>query len=253
MMTDARREDLRRRIGEIARYKDLTGATVLEIGADAQGTAAQALLDAGAAKVLSSNFGERWKTGSFGAIERIRLDARDIAAQVAPESVDLVFGIAILEHISGLTGFFAGAKRALRPGGLFFVQGGPIWSSSIGHHVGVIGEKAHYRFGVPGANPIQPWEHLAHDQTTLAEVLAARGIWQPDAVKIAQFVYTSPKINRVGYRTMCDIFAASPLKPVDRLEGAFKAPSPAMLAAIERGPFGGQERYDVVGITFVAN
>lgn len=253
MMTDARREDLRRRIGEIARYKDLKGATVLEIGADAQGTAAQALLDAGAVKVLSSNFGERWPVETAGAIERVRLDARDIAAQVADESIDLVFGIAVLEHIDGLAEFFAGAKRALKPGGLFFVQGAPIWSSSLGHHVGVIGEKGHYRFGVPGANPMEPWEHLAHTQASLAAALAARDVWPADAEKIADFVYNTKKLNRVGYRTMCEIFAASPLKLVDRIEGAFKAPPPAMLAAIERGPFGGQERYDVAGITFVAN
>jgi hypothetical protein len=78
-------------------------------------------------------------------------------------------------------------------------------------------------------------------------------VWPADAEKIADVVYNTKKLNRVGYRTMCELFAASPLAPVDRIEGAFKAPPPAMLAAIERGPFGGQERYDVAGITFVAN
>ncbi len=252
MMTDARREDLRKRIAAVATYKDLAGATVLEIGADAHGHAAQMLLDAGAARVLSSNHGERWPVETVGAIARIRLDARRIADEIAPASIDLVFGIAVLEHIDGLDAFFAGAKQALAPGGLFFVQGGPIWTSAVGHHVGVKGEKAHYRFGVEGANPIPPWAHLVHDRETLPGALGAQGVWPADAQLIADFVYASPKLNRVGYRSMREAFDASPLAGIDRIEAAFQPPPADMMARIARGPYAGQERYDVASITFVA-
>jgi len=253
MMTDERRDDLRKRIETVARYKDIAGATVLEIGADAKGFAAQMLLDAGAARVLSSNYGERWTPGAFGGIERIRLDARRIGEDIAPASIDLVFGIAVLEHIDGLAEFFAGAKQALAPGGLFFVQGGPIWTCAVGHHVGVKGEKGHYRFGIPGANPIPPWAHLAHDRETLPGFLVEQGVWPADARLIADFVYGSPKLNRVGYRSMRALFDASPLTAIDRIEGAFKPPPADMMARIASGPHGGQERYDVAGITFVAS
>lgn len=253
MMTDQRREDLARRIADMGRYRPLAGAVVLEIGADAKSFAAQMLLDAGAARVISSNHGERWPEETIGAIEKKRIDARKLTDVLAPQSVDIVFGIAVLEHIDGLAEFFATAKKVLRPGGLFFVQGEPIWTTHNGHHVGVIGEKAHYRFGVPGANPIPRWAHLTNTRETLPGVLEALDVYPPDAQKIADYVYTSPKINRVGYKTMCQVFDASPLTLIERKDNAFKPPPTDTLDAILRGTWGSEERYDVSGITFVAN
>jgi hypothetical protein len=173
-MTDQRREDLERRIADMGRYRPLAGAVVLEIGADAKSFAAQMLLDAGAARVISSNHGERWPEETVGAIEKKRIDARKLTDVLAPQSVDIVFGIAVLEHIDGLAEFFRTAKQVLRPGGLFFVQGEPIWTSQNGHHVGVIGERAHYRFGVPGANPIPRWAHLTNTRESLPRARSAR-------------------------------------------------------------------------------
>jgi SAM-dependent methyltransferase len=252
MMNEKRREEMARKIENMGRYRALTGATVLEIGADKDGYAAQMMIDAGASKVISSNYNANWPTGTFGAIERQRIDARKLEDALEPESVDIIFGAAVLEHINGLAEFFAGSRRVLKPRGLFFVHGGPIWTSPKGHHVFAKGEKMHYRFGVPGANPVADWAHLLHTRASLAEELIATEIPPGDAEKIVTWIYDGESINRVGYRTMCETFDASDLEMIDRWEAAFRHPEPELLEAIERGPHSGQERYDVSGITFIA-
>ena len=252
MMNEKRREDMARKIAAAGRYRSFAGATVLEIGADSSGISAQMLADAGAQRVISTNFGEKWPEDINGPIERRRLDARCIAESFAEGSVDIIFGVAVLEHIDGLDAFFAGARHALSPNGMLYAHGGPIWTSAKGHHIGFIGEAKHYRFGNPDTNPIRDWTHLVLDRKTLAEDLIVRDVPANDAEKIAEQVYESDDRNRVGYRAMCAFFDASGMTLVERLDNAFKGPPPELLDAIERGPWGGQERYDVSGITFVA-
>ena len=252
MMNEKRREDMVRRIEKLTRYRSLAGATVLEIGADADNISAQLLLDAGARRVISTNYRPNWPNETNGAIERRHVDARILPDAFEGQSIDIVFGVAVLEHINGLAEFFAGSAKVLKPGGLFHVHGGPIWSSSKGHHVFVKGEAMHYRFGVPDANPIPNWAHLVSTVTTLAELLVAKGIPRGDAEKIGAYVYEGEEINRVGYRTMCETFLASPLKLIEQRDNAFDSPPDDLLVAIEHGCFGGQQRYDVSGITFVA-
>lgn len=252
MMNEKRREDMARRIAQAGRFRDFRGATVLEIGADKAGFSAQMLADTGAARVISTNFGENWPTGTDGVVERRRLDARNIEDGFAEGSIDIVFGVAVLEHIDGLDRFFAGARHALSADGILYAHGGPLWTSSKGHHLGLIGEAMHYRFGNPQTNPIRDWTHLVFDKPGLANDLVARGIPQGDADKIAAQVYEAGDRNRVGHKTMCGIFEASGLSLIERLDNAFKLPPPDLLAEIERGPWGGEERYDVSGVTFVA-
>lgn len=252
MMNEKRREDLARKIASAGRFRSMEGATVLEIGADKDGFSARMLADAGAARVISTNIGERWPTDTAGVVERRRLDARCIAENFDEGSIDIIFGIAVLEHIDGLERFFAGARHALNANGLLFVHGGPIWSSAKGHHVGLIGEAKHYRFGNPETNPIRDWTHLVFDKHSLAEDLVARGTPSGDAETIAAQIYEADDRNRLGYRSICEAFDGSGLALVERMDNAFKPPSPDLLAAIERGPWAGQDRYEVSGVTFVA-
>jgi len=250
MMTDKRREDLQRRINIMKGFGSLAGATILEIGADWWGFAAQMLVDAGAAKIISTNYTKNWPTETRGVLEKRKADARKLEESVEPQSIDIVFGVAVLEHIDGLKEFFASAKAVLKPGGLFFVHGGPIWSSGGGHHVFVNGETRKYRFGDRANNPILNWSHLIHTKQSLIDDLVARNISAGDAEKIGHWVYEGDGINRVGFRTMCETYAACGLEEIDRQINAFAGPSNELLDAIEGGPYGGQERYDVTGVTF---
>ena len=252
MMNEKRREDMARRIAAAGRYRSFEGATVLEIGADKEGFAAQMLVDAGARHVISTNFGAKWPHEVNGPIERMRLDARYMPATFPAGSVDIVFGVAVLEHIDRLDMFFEGARHVLNEAGIMYAHGGPIWTSAKGHHVGLKGEAMHYRFGNPQTNPIRDWSHLVLDKKTLAEDLVARDVPPGDAAAIAEQIYEADDRNRIGYRAMGEIFDASHMTLIDKVDAAFKGPPPEMLEAIERGPWGGQGRYEVSGITFVA-
>lgn len=252
MMNDKRREKLAEQIGKMAAFRSLSGAVVLEIGADKQGISAQMLVDAGASHVISTNYGENWPEGIEGTIERRRVDARCLADAFPAQSIDVIFGMAVLEHIVGLAEFFSGARRVLRPGGLFFVHGGPIWTFGKGHHLFIDVGGRQYRFGQPQTNPIRDWAHLTQTRENLVDEICASGVPQDDAVLIGEWVYDSPKINRVGFRTMCDTLAASGLREEERLLNAYAPPPPEIREAIERGPYAGQDRYDVSGVTFAA-
>ncbi len=251
-MNAQRREDIARKIAAAGRYRSFRGATVLEIGADKEGISARMLADAGAARVISANTLEGWPERKEGAIEWRRLDARCIDRDFEPESLDIIFGVAILEHIHGLDRFFAGAKHALRGDGMLFAHGGPIWTSANGHHVGLLIDGQSYRFGNRALNPVRDWTHLALSRSEMVEDLAARDVPRAHAEAIAQQIYESENCNRVGYRAMREAFDGSGLGEIERIENAFAMPPPELLAAIERGPYGDQQRYDVSGITFVA-
>jgi hypothetical protein len=251
-MPDKRREEMERKIAAAARHRSFEGAVVLEIGADKHGVSAAMLAGTGAARVISTNFRDDWREGADGIVERRRLDARRIADSIAEASVDIVFGVAILEHIDGLDAFFSGVRHALKPGGVLYAHGGPLWTSAKGHHVGFVGEAAEYRFGNAKTNPIRDWTHLVLDKQSLAQDMIARGTPAGDAAGIAAQVYEDPGQNRVGYRSLCEIFGRSELVLIERIDNAFAAPLPDLLAQIERGKWGGEERYDVSGVTFVA-
>jgi SAM-dependent methyltransferase len=251
-MNEKRRAEMARKIEAMARFRALQGAVVLEIGADLDSISARMLLDAGARKVIGTNVDARWTEAAEGGIERRRLDACAIGQAFEPGSIDIVFGVSVIEHVDGLDAFFEGARRVLAKDGLFYGHGGPIWSAAKGHHVIVKGASAEYRFGVPEKNPIPDWAHLVHTEASLAAMLAARGVPEADAELIAEFVYRSPELNRLGYRSLCARFDAAGFTLLERQENAFKPPPPELLAAIARGPWGGEERYDVSGVTFIA-
>jgi len=251
MMNQKRREDMARRIAALARVQDMAHATVLEIGADRDSIGAGLLVEAGAARVISTNFGIDWTSSDDGTVARRLLDARRIPDAFEAASLDAVFGVAVLEHIDGLEAFFAGARHALKPGGVLYVHGGPIWSCAKGHHLGLTTGERQYKFSRPELNPVGDWTHLTLGRQAMADDLAAR-VPHEDAQAIAAQIYESTDRNRLGYRDICDAFAKSGFTLIEQHDNAFRQPPAELRAQIERGRYGGQERYDVTGVTFIA-
>lgn len=231
---------------------EIDGKVVLEVGADWHGVSASLLVEAGAARVISSNFEPGFERRPSGdeRIERRRIDARSLSESLGPNSIDVVFGVAVMEHIFEIPRFLASAREALSPGGRFFVQGAPLWTSRKGHHVWVDGANRAYHFS-DVSNPVDDWHHLVRDREELKSDLLSKGIESGDAEAIVAFVYDSDGVNRVGYRTMCDYFANSGFREQSLIEACALPPSDDLAARITRGPYGDEERFDVVGLTFV--
>jgi SAM-dependent methyltransferase len=242
-----------RAVNSLLEQASIDDATILEVGADWNSAAATKLLAHGATKVISTNFAPNWPTRTLldGRLEQRTLDARRIAESLPADSVDIVFGVAVMEHFLDVPGFLAGARHVLRRGGILFVQGGPLWSSRFGHHVWVDTELGRYHFN-DSTNPIEDWSHLFLSRGEMISALRRREIAAGDAEAIAAWVYDSDEVNRVGYATMCRHLRESGFVDPSTREECSNPPPPDIAARIAAGPHAGEERYDVTALTLVA-
>jgi len=167
---------------------DVDGKRVLEIGSDYFLASARLIRANGAAEVVSTNLTD-WRSPD-PLPEGIQFRVVDASATgIADDSFDLIYGIAVLEHIPDMQRMCHEMRRLLRPGGKAFLEGCPFWSCSVGHHVRYAKqERVVYSF-TDDTNPIANWSHLVLSPTEMAEELESQGICAEDAAGISQFVY----------------------------------------------------------------
>ena len=182
---------------------DIRGKRVLEIGSDFHLASARLFMANGAQSVVATNIGN-WKSDEplpMG-VEFQVCDASD--AQLPEQSFDIIYGIAIIEHVPDFEKLCASLKRFLKPEGIIYFQGCPLWAGTLGHHVwyaaevteseaavaangGTITKPRHYSF--TDDNPIPNWAHLAMSPDELATLLVDDGIPQEDAQGIVKYVH----------------------------------------------------------------
>ena len=173
----------------------------------------------GAAEVIATNLGN-WVSSEPipDGIQFICGDVCDIADNtLTPESFDIVYGVAVPEHIPDLSRLASVVKRLLKPTGVAYLQGCPLWPSSLGHHVwlsrhaikhidpaspaaGDADMEAAYSFADDKINPIPNWARLTLSSEGLNALLVARGTPKPHADAIADYVY-DPNHGHVGSRS----------------------------------------------------
>lgn len=119
---------------------------------------------------------------------------------------DIVYGVAILEHIPDLEKCVAKIDDLLRPDGVAYLQGCPLWAGSHGHHVWVLKEEGDYdseltpeienrtngplfSFVEKDKNPIPHWAHLVLTPDSLTEFLTKENVSESHARRIINFVY----------------------------------------------------------------
>src|SRR5450631_307955 len=99
-MNDSRKENVFWKISHLGTFVNLQGKSVLEIGADRDGIAANFLIDAGATEVVSTNMTPNWPINETnGKVTKMRVDGRGLSKVFDNRCFDVVFGVAILEHI----------------------------------------------------------------------------------------------------------------------------------------------------------
>lgn len=130
-----------------------------------------------------------------------QLDARTV--DLAPESVDFVFSIALMEHIAELDECLAAVSRALRPGGVYFYIQAPFWTCAQGHHYRHSDDTT-YEF-------IPKYSHLTHDRDGLAAVLRSGPPPPFDIDDCVDYIYGRPDLSRLGLRTTQRIVESGPL------------------------------------------
>ncbi len=124
-----------------------------------------------------------------------------IDAKVLPfedESFDFVYSISTFEHIEGIDSVLSEIKRVLKPGGKFYSDFAPIWTSVAGHHVycveNAIRQGEHHDEEV--VNAIPPWGHLFMDKEEMQEHLEHTNIPVERREAILNYIYDSRDINR---------------------------------------------------------
>ena len=84
-------------------------------------------------------------------------------SKIPDNSVDLVIGLEILEHINDFEEFISQIERITTPVANIELQGFPMWTSPIGHHIWL---PPKYRFN-DKTNPFDYWEHLMYKDKNL--------------------------------------------------------------------------------------
>jgi SAM-dependent methyltransferase len=249
---DKRSQSFEEHLDRARRYIDVRNRAVLEIGSDRWLYVPKRLEELGAGRVEATNIVKGWPDSKKHSdiVSIRRADATRLSEVYAPKSFDLIFGMAVLEHIGAVWLLLEEMAKILKPGGILYLHGGGLWTCTRGHHLYTKYDGVEYKF-TDSDCPIQSWEHLMLDEPGLRAALMSRGMQEPTAAHLAEFVYRSPDQNRFGYERLSRIFHAAPLKLIDKHETAFADPSAAELDRIRRGQWGDESHFNTTGVTFV--
>jgi hypothetical protein len=111
---------------------------------------------------------------------------------IKDNSIDVVYGVGVLEHITHFDEVVGEIERVLKPGGRVFLQGCPMWGSSHGHHVVVFDSEARglkYDFMSQDRNPLESWEHLGLTQDEIRGQFSEKQMPERDIDDILAMVF----------------------------------------------------------------
>lgn len=165
---------------------DVRGKRVLEVGSDYHLASARLFMANGADSVVATNIGD-WKSDE-SLPDRVEFRVGDASDLDLPDqSFDIIYGIAIIEHVPNFERLCKAIKRLLKPDGVVYFQGCPMWAGSLGHHVWYSpdtdgeyeatfaaggGKKSKpMQYSFTKNNPIPDWAHLAMSPEELETLL----------------------------------------------------------------------------------
>lgn len=206
---------------ELSRYGEIKEKAILEVGGSQSCKSAEPFLQGGARRVVVTGLGHISEPGSESrsGLEIMQVDALSLSQRFQPESFDMVYGVSIVEHIPCPDRFLEEVHAVLKPGGICYFQGGPLWSSRDGHHLwvskAVHGSTANYFFklwrGMDSSNPLPGWAHLLMNPDEMEEGLRVQGIPEQDMELILDWVYRSDQINRLSFLEIAKAYTQSRL------------------------------------------
>ncbi|MCR5262185.1 MAG: methyltransferase domain-containing protein [Candidatus Gastranaerophilales bacterium] len=180
---------------------------------------ARALLAEGAQKVYFINPDYSYKEIENGKI--VLLNQYEVN-NLKDESVDLIIGLEILEHINDLRWFFDELRRIIKLSGDIELQGNPMWTGPFGHHIWIENKYIFYE----ESNPFKPWEHLIYNsKEEITKALEEKGLPADDCKEIADWIYNPIEISR---STPTDIIEAVTHFPAGAEKGGISYSRSAM-------------------------
>lgn len=210
---------------------------ILEIAGNSNAIAANEFINLGAESVTITGLNHITTNGSQD--NRIRImeaNALKLDQIFDKASFDVVYACSALEHISDIGKLIDQVRYVLKPGGVAWLEGDPIFSAQMGHHIWLDSKmetaakardkllennyffnNSQERHGKKSFNPIPPWGHLLYTQKELAAIiLKNHDIPDYDLSKILEWVYTSDDLNRFKYQHFRDqIFSAQNIRLIN--------------------------------------
>lgn len=228
-----------RMISRIETFIDLEGKRVLEIGASPTNPAIGDYLTREKGCHYTGLNIAPFKYDSRPDMDMVCSDIH--AVDFDPESFDLVFSIAVWEHIPNPLPLFDQIAGWLRPSGIHYgiFQN---WTSSIGHHIFAPRFPQHF---------VPDWAQMLYpDAASMAAALEQGGAPAEDARAIAAFSHDSPEINRVASRDFVRTIMGGPLE-VLYLDGRTRGRiDPRAVAAAEKVEGRSAEELTCMGLEF---
>ena len=237
-------------------FIDFKGKKVLEVGGNSNCRSALPFLLAGAELVVVSGLDDVASstpppdTDGY-SISIVQADARNLLATFAREQFDIVYGVSVIEHIDDLPLALSQIQEVLKQDGLLYLQGNPIWSGPIGHHVWVTpyhnqSEGTYTFMTFPGSessypcNPIPDWGHLLMTPVEMGEHLLASGIPPRDVLKLINSIYWQKGLNRSSFADIASAVSNSGLVTLS-MKTTESLNFPGILPAAGRVIAGGSE------------
>lgn len=210
-------------LSEILSRVSVVGSRVLEIGGTPPWTVSSRLIELGAKSVTTLNYrADLVDTDVTECIHFRNIDARTMAAKLS-DKYDLIFGIAVLEHLPELEVVLTQASRILSSGGTVALHGAAFWSSRLGHHVFVHVDGAKYEFN--GNNPIDDFSHLYFSYEQMHDNLVSiKNLPQHHASAICDYIYKNPILNRYYYEDIISAYSRSAYKVTHLRSSAWGPP-----------------------------
>jgi SAM-dependent methyltransferase len=191
----------------------------------------------------------------------MRADALKLTSVFEPNQFDAIYGLSIIEHIPSPQIFLDQIYTMLKPRGLAYFEGNPIWSSPKGHHLWIATwggpyqnrTTANYLFsewpGAASTNPLPDWSHLLMTPDQMRGHLIEKSIPGNDIDCIIDWVFHSNELNRINMTEIAEAYTNSKLTVLEA--NSFKVDVPHDISTDLRKRCGDGIDYGIDGVTYV--
>jgi len=227
-LADKKKAAIEQTMRDFQQLFSLKGGIVLEI-ASLRNATAERLLDMGAESVICSNIAKDAQVVQSDRISYVMADATDTGFGSA--TFDVVFGRAILEHINPMSNLRDEIIRILKPGGIFYLDGGPMWCSPGGHHLWLRAPSGHHYYFPDEDCPIHSWEHLLLSEEEMVRALQRRHVDERDVQAIVHYIYHTEGQNRLPTSAVCEAFLKDTILDVVIIRNDYRIAPPMHLVS----------------------
>ncbi len=217
--------------------KGVLASPVLEIGSDVDARVIREMHELGCLQVTGVNpvFSQgdldKYNPSLPGGCILKNVDMRSTGFE--DKSFGSIFSVSVFEHLLDFEYCLGEMHRILMPGGMVYADFGPIWSSSLGHHVYANAGNEIARHWDPRLNPLDDFSHLLLSKYEMKQSLVNR-VSSPLRDEILEWVYAGVDINRLFFEDFLKMIKSSPFEIISMEKDEESVPEKALINLREK-------------------